>query len=174
MDVTLTFTLTPRERRQSLRAWSFLGILRTSGVGLPIAAAGVGLVIWRIKPGAASGWAIIVTIFGLGILASPQVSMIRGLVRSNRRARMAPDRDRIQVRFTDAYLKFGRDESTTELSWRYVTDIRTTANCWIISIRDAQSALVVPKRAIPAGLEAEVTEFLRQRSSVLSRSVASG
>jgi hypothetical protein len=139
---------------------------------LPIVAAGIGLVIWRIKPGAASGWAIIVTMLGLGILAFPQVSLIGGLIRSNRRARTVPDRAQIKVTFTDASLKFGRDETTTELPWRHVTDIRTTANSWIISIRDAQTALVIPKRAIPAGLEAEVTEFLRQRSSLLTRSAS--
>ena len=137
-----------------------------------MAAAGVGLVIWRIKPGAASGWAVIVLIIGLGILAVPQVSLIGGLISSNRRARTAPDRARIKVTFTDASLKFGRDEFTTELPWRNVTDIRMTASCWIVSIRDAQTALVVPKRAILAGLEAEVTEFLRQQSSVLSRSAS--
>jgi hypothetical protein len=173
VDLTLTFTLTPKERRQSLRVWSFLGTVRASGVGLPIAAAGVGLVIWNIKPGAASGWGVILAILGLGILAFPQMALIHGLIRSDHKAHAVSDRDRIRVTFTDALLKFERDESATELPWRRVTDIRTNVNCWIISIRDAQVGLVVPKRAIPDGLEAEVTEFLRQRSSVLSSSVVS-
>jgi len=172
VDVTLTFTLTPRERWQSLSAWSLMGVLRSSWVGLPIAAAGVGLIVWRIKPGGASGWAIILTMLGLGILAFPQVFLIGGLIRSDRRARTVPDRAQITVTLTDAALRFGRDEFTTELPWRNVRDIRTGANSWIISIRDAQTALVVPKRAIPAGLEAEVTEFLRQRSSALNRSAS--
>jgi len=174
MNITLTFALMPRERRLSLRAWSALGILRASAVGLPIAAAGIGLVIWRIMPGAVSGLAVIVTMLGFGILASPQVSLISGLIRSNRRARALSDPDLIQVTFMDSFLKFGRDELMTELPWRHVTDIRTAASCWIISIRGAQTTLVIPERAIPAGSETQVTEFLRQRSSVLSKSIASG
>jgi YcxB-like protein len=161
VNVTFSFALTPRERRQSLRAWSYLGILRGSWVGLPIAAAGVGLVIWRLKPGAASGWAVIVTIIGLGILAFPQIALMRGLIRSNQRGRTVPEL--VHVTLGDGSLKYGRDGFTMELAWRYVTDIQTTPDCWIISIRDGQTALVVPKRALPAASEPEITEFLRQR-----------
>jgi hypothetical protein len=161
VNVTFSFALTPTERRKSLRVWSYLGILRDSWVGLPIAAAGVGLVIWRVRPGAASGWAVIVTIIGLGSLALPQIALMRGLIRSNQRGRTAPEP--VHVTLTDDYLKYGRDGFTMELAWRYVTNIRTTPDCWIISIRDGQTALVVPKRAIPAASAPEITEFLRQR-----------
>jgi len=160
VNVTLSFALTSREGRQSLRVWSYLGIVKDSAVGLPIAAAGIGLVIWRVKPGAASGWAVIVTVVGLAILAFPQITLLRGLIRSNQRARTAVGQ--IQVTLTDASLTYGRDGFTMELAWRFVTDIRTTADCWIISIRDGSTALVVPKRAIPAASEPEITEFLRQ------------
>ena len=75
---------------------------------------------------------------------------------------------------TDGSLKFGADEVISELPWRRVTVIKTAANCWIISIRGAQMALVIPQRAIPAGSDAEVAEFFRQRNPALGRSAAPG
>jgi hypothetical protein len=71
VNVTLSFDLIPGERRQSLRTWSYVGILGDTLVGLPIAAAGIVLVTWRVKPGAASGWGVILAVLGLGILAFP-------------------------------------------------------------------------------------------------------
>ena len=55
MNVTVFFTLTAAERRLSLRARSYMGIVRDSLIGLPMATAGVVLVVLRLTPGAASG-----------------------------------------------------------------------------------------------------------------------
>lgn len=164
MNITLSFTLTPSERRQTLRAWSLLGVLRTSAVGVPVAAVGLGMVIWRIKPGTASGGAILLLIFGLGFLVFPQVALFINLMRWDRNAAAAPDRAEIHVTLTDTSLNYEHDEMVMDLPWRHVTSIRTTADCWLMTLRGAQTELVIPKRAIPTGLEAEVAEFLRNRA----------
>ena len=170
MNVTVSFALTPQERRLRLRTWSYLGILRDTVVGLPVAAAGVGLVIWRARPGAASGWGVILTILGLGILAFPQITLIRGLISADRRARSAPQR--VDVTLADACLTYAQDGYTAELAWRHVTGVRAAAGCWIISTRLGSSAIVVPMRAVPAVSEPEVTEFLRQWRDLASSGLA--
>lgn len=168
MNVTLSFTLTPAERRLSLRTWSYLGLLRSSLVGLPIALAGIGLVSWRIKPGAPSGWAVIVLVLGLGSLAAPQITLTRDLIGAKRRARTGSGQ--VHVTLTDALLKYERDEVASQLPWRHVSQIRAAADCWVISIRTSPTALVIPKRAISAAVEPEIAQFFRQlRSPVPGR-----
>jgi hypothetical protein len=172
VNLTVSFALTPKERWQSLRTWSYVGILRDSVVGLPVAGAGVGLVIWRAGPGAASGWGVILTVLGVGILAFPHITLIRGLISANRRARSAPER--VDVTLTDTCLKYAREGYSAEFGWRNVTDVRAAASCWIISTRLGSTAIVVPMRAVPAASEPEVTEFLRQWRDRTSSGRAAG
>ena len=157
MIATVSFALTPRERRQALLG-TFAGVLRDTMVGLPIAAAGVALVTWRVKPGAAGGWGVILTILGIGILAIPYMGLLRSLGSAKHRA--SRNTGQVHVTLTDTSLKYTGDGYTAEWAWQHVTGIRSTANCWIITIRNSPAALVLPKRAVPAALESEVTAFL--------------
>jgi len=124
-------------------------------VGLPIAGAGVALVVSRVRPGAASGWGVILTVFGIGILAAPQLTLIRGL--RTRKTGSLPTR--VSVTLSRAALRYGIDGYTAELSWRYVTSVRSAADCWIIATR-LGTAIVIPKRAVSTESESEVTDIL--------------
>jgi len=73
-------------------------------VGLPIAAAGVVLIVWRVKPGAASGWGLILTVVGLGILGFPQVTLIRGQLPLKQKRRSLPDR--VTVTLSHDWLRY--------------------------------------------------------------------
>jgi hypothetical protein len=156
VNVTVSFKLTAAERRLSLRARSYMGTIRDSLIGLPIAAAGVVLVVLRLTPGAASGWGFILTVLGLAILAVPQVALIRGML--TRKARSLPDR--VSITLSPACLRYAIEGYTAELSWRYVTDVKSAADCWLVTTRLGSSAIVIPRRAVPAESGPEVTELL--------------
>jgi hypothetical protein len=168
VNVSVSFTLTPRERRLRLRTWSYIGVLRDSVIGLPIAAAGVVLVVGRVKPGAGSGWGVILAVLGLAILAFPQVNLIRGLLPWNRKRHSLPDR--VTITLSHDWLRYAIDGYTTQLSWRYVTDVKLAADCWILTTRLGATAIVVPRRAVPAESEPEVTELLSRWRNLASAS----
>ncbi len=159
MDVTFSYALTPRELRQSLRTWSYIGTLRASAVGLPVAVVGAGWLAWQDHPGAARGWALIVTLLGVAILAAPHMMLTRGLSQARRVGAEQP----VCVTLSDACLRYEHDGLIMEVARRRVRDVRASADCWLISYRGGSAALVLPKRAIPPELQTEVTHFLSGR-----------
>ena len=162
MNVTLSFAQTPAELRQSLRTGSYLGLVRQSIVGLPVAAVGVVLVAGRITPGAAGGWGVLLTIAGVGMLSSPQIGLIRSLISASRKARTTPTP--VEVTLTDDHIGYAQDGYSAQVAWRYVTDIRANAGSWIITTR--MGSIVLPKRAVPTGSQPEVTDFLARWRSL--------
>jgi hypothetical protein len=160
VNVTLSFAQTPAELRQSLRSWSYLGLVRQSIVGLPVAAVGVVLVAWRITPGAAGGWGVLLTIAGVGTLTVPQIVLIRGQISASRKARTAPTP--VEVTLTDDHIGYAQDGYSTQFAWRHVTDVRASASSWIITTRLGSRAIVLPKKAVPTASQPEVTDFLAQ------------
>ncbi len=160
MNVTLSFAQTPAELRQSLRTGSYLGLVRQSIVGLPVAAVGVVLVAGRITPGAAGGWGVLLTIAGVGMLSFPQIGLIRSLISASRKARTTPTP--VEVTLTDDHIGYAQDGYSAQFAWRYVTDIRANAGSWIITTRLGSRAIVLPKSAVPTASQPEVTDFLAQ------------
>ena len=168
MNVTLSFAQTPAELRQSLRTWSYLGLVRQSIVGLPVAAVGVVLVAGRITPGAAGGWGLLLTIAGVGTLSVPQIGLIRGLISASRKARTAPKP--VEVTLTDDHISWAQDGYSAQFAWRYVTDVRTKSGSWIITSRLGSRAIVLPKSAVPTASQPEVTDFLLRWRSLAGAS----
>ena len=155
MNLTVSFVPTPAELRLRLRSQSYIPVAQYPAVALPVATAAVALVIWRVKPGAASGWAVIVVMLAIGILALPYLGTIHN-VRMATRGRAVP----FQITINDAALKWATNGYKSETQWRNVTDIRAAAGCWIISLRGVPAALVLPRRAVPGDDLSEVTEYL--------------
>jgi hypothetical protein len=160
VNVTLSFAQTPQLLRESLRPWSYFGLVRQSIVGLPVALAGVVLVAWRIDPGAAGGWGVLLTISGVAALALPQTLALSSLLKAARKARTAPRL--VEITLTDDHVGYAQDGYSAQFLWRNVADVRETARSWIITTRLGAQALVLPKSAVPAASLPEVTQFLAQ------------
>lgn len=144
VNLVVSFVPTPTELRLRLLTRSYLGLAQNPAVALPVAAVAVGLVIWRVRPGAASGWAVIAVMFAIGILTIPYRAAIRSM-RTAIRGREMP----FQIMKDDASLRWALDGYSSEAEWRNVRDIRAAAGCWIISLRGVHTALVLPWRAVP-------------------------
>jgi len=155
VNLTISYIPTPTEQRLRRRTRSYVGVAQYPAVALPVATVAVGLVIWRVRPGAASGWAVIAVMLAIGILAIPYLAAIRSM-RTALHGREVP----FQITIGDASLRWASDGYRSEAAWRNVTDIRAAAGCWIISLRAVPAALVLPRRAVPADELPEVTEFL--------------
>jgi hypothetical protein len=118
------------------------------------------LVAWRIDPGAAGGWGLLLTTSGVAALSVPQLMAVSALMSARRKARTAPTS--VEITLTDDHVGYAHDGYSAQIRWRHVSDVRETARSWIISIRLGSQALVLPKSAVPAAAQPEVSQFLAQ------------
>jgi hypothetical protein len=104
------------------------------------------------------GWGLLLTVSGVSALAVPQLMAVSALISARRKARTAPTP--VEITLTDDHVGYALDGYAVQIPWRNVTDVRETANSWIITTRLNSGALVLPSTAIPAATQPEIAAFL--------------
>lgn len=132
-------------------------------IGLPIGLTGLGLLLPRLEPGTATGWAELLLLTGLCLLALSWLGTVGRIMAWWRQVRGTPRP--ASLRLTDERLRIERDDTVAEYAWRYVTKTTEAAGCHLIWLRPSGAAIALPTRAIPPELRLEVAEFLRLRGS---------
>ena len=127
---------------------------------MPLGLAGLGLLLPRLEPGAATGWAELILLTGLCGLAAPWIVTVGRMIGWRHQVRGTPRP--ASLRLTDERLRIERDDTTFEYPWRYVTKTAESAGCYLIFLRPGGAPVLLPRRAIPPELQIEVAEFLRQ------------
>jgi len=131
--------------------------------GLPAGITGLVLLLPRLEPGTATGWAELLLLFGLGMLALPWLSQIGRVMAWRHQVRGMPRPTSLSL--TDELLRIERDGTAGEYAWRHVTKTTEAADRHLIWLRSRRTAVALPKRAIPPELRLEVAEFLRHRNA---------
>jgi hypothetical protein len=141
-------------------------------VGLPAGITGLGLLLPRLEPGTRTGWAELLLLLGLGMLALPWLTAMGRVMAWRHQVSGTPRPASLSM--TDERLRIERDGTVGEYAWRHVTKTTEAADCHLIWLRPSGTAIALPKRAIPPDLRLEVAEFLRQRgTAALGRATAS-
>lgn len=132
-------------------------------VGLLVGLTGLGLLLHRLEPGAASGWAELLLLGGLVMLALPWLTVVGRLMAWRHQVREMPRP--ASVSLTDEGLRVERDGMAGEYAWRHVKKTSQADDCHMIWLRISGNIIVLPVRAIPSELQIEIAEFLRQRGT---------
>lgn len=166
VDVTFTFELTAAEARRVMLirywadGWPALA-------GLPAGIIGLALLIPRLEPSTATGWAELLLLLGLGMLALPWLIAVGRVLAWRRQVRGMPRPASLSL--DNERLRIERDGTVGEYAWRHVAKTTEAAECYLIWLRTSSTAIALPKRAIPPELRVEVAEFLRQRGTAAPR-----
>jgi len=135
-------------------------------VGLPAGLIGLGLLLPRLEPGTATGWAVILLLAGLVTLALPWLAVVGRVMAWRHQVRGRPRPASLSM--TDERVRVERDGMVGEYAWRHVRKTTEAADCHLIWLRTDGFIIALPKRAIPLDLRLEVAEFLHQQGTAAS------
>lgn len=132
-------------------------------VGLAAGLTGFGLLFPRLKPGTATGWAVLLLLGSLVMLALPWLTVVARMMAWRHEVRGMPRPASLSL--TDERLRVERDGMVGEYAWRHVRKTTETAGCHMIWLRASGNVIALPTRSIPSELRIEVAEFLSQHGN---------